>query len=119
MRTSGVTARMVERALTGQSLIVHGDGAQTRCFTYVDDAVRGTFLIGTIEAAIGQVFNLADEIERAKSFPDLLVAGIDRGDFGAGGCVRARSDEESADAARRGGHGAILLLAASGWLGAC
>ncbi len=44
----GVIARFVERALTGQSLIVHGDGAQTRCFTYADDSVRGTFLAGTM-----------------------------------------------------------------------
>ena len=54
----GVIARFVERALTGQSLIVHGDGGQTRCFTYADDSVRGTFLAGTMESAIGQVFNL-------------------------------------------------------------
>jgi UDP-glucose 4-epimerase len=54
----GVIARFVERALTGQSLIVHGDGAQTRCFTYADDSVQGTFLAGTMESAIGQVFNL-------------------------------------------------------------
>jgi len=54
----GVIARFVERALTGRSLIVHGDGGQTRSFTYVDDAVRGTFLAGTMESAVGQAFNL-------------------------------------------------------------
>jgi len=54
----GVIARFVERALTGQSLIVHGDGGQTRCFTYIDDSVRGTFLAGTMKSAVGQVFNL-------------------------------------------------------------
>jgi len=54
----GVIARFVERALTGQPLIVHGDGAQTRCFTYIDDAVRGTYMVGTMEAAVGRVFNI-------------------------------------------------------------
>ncbi len=54
----GVIARFAERALTGQPLLVHGDGEQTRCFTYVDDAVQGTFLAGTMEAAVGQVFNI-------------------------------------------------------------
>src|SRR5579884_1306870 len=60
----GVIARFVERALTGQPLIVHGDGEQTRCFTYVDEAVRGTFLAGTMESAVGEVFNIgtSDEI---------------------------------------------------------
>ena len=36
-----------------------------------------------------QVIDLTDEIEGAESFPDLLVAGIDGGDFGAGGHVGA------------------------------
>ena len=63
----GVIARFVERALTGQSLIVHGDGAQTRCFTYADDSVRGTFLAGTMESAIGQVFNLGTPRETTVS----------------------------------------------------
>jgi len=54
----GVIARFVERALTDQPLTVHGDGLQSRCFTYVDDAVRGTFLAGTMESANGQIFNL-------------------------------------------------------------
>ncbi len=61
----GVIARFVERALTGQPLLVHGDGAQTRSFTYVDDAVRGTFLAGTMESAVGQVFNLGTANETA------------------------------------------------------
>ncbi len=59
----GVIARFAERALTGQSLIVHGDGGQTRCFTYIDDAVRGTFLAGTMGRAVGQVFNLGSPRE--------------------------------------------------------
>lgn len=54
----GVIARFAERAVAARPLIVHGDGGQSRCFTYVDDAVRGTLLAGTMEAANGQVFNL-------------------------------------------------------------
>ena len=54
----GVIARFAERAVSARPLIVHGDGGQSRCFTYVDDAVRGTLLAGTMEAANGQVFNL-------------------------------------------------------------
>lgn len=60
----GVIARFVERALTDRPLIVHGDGQQTRCFCYVDDAVRGTFLAGTMESAVGQVFNIGTPDER-------------------------------------------------------
>ncbi len=77
----GVIARFVERALTGRSLIVHGDGGQTRSFTYVDDAVRGTFLAGTMESAIGQAFNLGTARETsieelATRLQDVLGAKI-------------------------------------------
>src|SRR5260370_12948251 len=61
----------------------------------------------------GEVIGLADEIERAESFPDLFVAGVDCSDFGAGGHVRARDHEEPADAAADGRaelEGARLVL---------
>src|SRR5690349_15824137 len=56
-------------------------------------------LIGTNR---GQVVGLANEIESAQSFPDLFVARIDGGDFGAGGYVRAGRREECADASADG-----------------
>ena len=39
-----------------------------------------------------QVIDLADQIEGAKSFPDLFVARIDGSDIGAGGYGRAGRD---------------------------
>jgi UDP-glucose 4-epimerase len=59
----GVIARFVERALGGQPLAVHGDGRQARCFSYIDDAVRGTVVVGTMETAIGEVFNIGTSHE--------------------------------------------------------
>src|SRR6266481_374897 len=47
----------------------------------------------------GEVVGLADEIEGAEGFPDLFVAGVDGGDFGASGYVRAWNHKEGADAA--------------------
>src|SRR5439155_7907153 len=52
-----------------------------------------------IGANSGKVIGLADEIKRAESFPDLLVARVDSSDFGAGGYVGTRSHEEGADTA--------------------
>ena len=66
------------------------------------DAVRdfGEFtLVGTDGR---EVVGLADEIEGAESFPDLFVTGVDGGDFGASGYLRARDHEEGADAAADG-----------------
>ncbi|MCE7937510.1 NAD-dependent dehydratase [bacterium] len=53
-----VVARFVSQALDGAPLTVHGDGAQARCFTFVSETVDATVRAGTLDAAIGQVFNV-------------------------------------------------------------
>jgi UDP-glucose 4-epimerase len=53
-----VVARFISQAISGQPLTVYGDGGQSRCFTYVDDTVRGTILAGTSPDAVGKVFNV-------------------------------------------------------------
>ena len=49
--------------LRGEPLTVIGDGLQTRCFTYVDDAVAATIAAGVGEGTDGQVFNLGTDAE--------------------------------------------------------
>ncbi len=56
-------ASFVRRSLAGEPLPVHGDGGQTRCFTYVDDTVRGTVLAGFTPEAEGLVINLGSTHE--------------------------------------------------------
>ena len=58
-----VVANFLKHALAGEPLPVHGDGSQTRCFCYVDDTVRGTFLAGMTPAAEGRIFNLGSTEE--------------------------------------------------------
>ncbi|GAC1432268.1 MAG: SDR family NAD(P)-dependent oxidoreductase [Chloroflexota bacterium] len=58
-----VIPRFIAQALSGRPLTVHGDGRQTRCFTYVDDAVEATLRAGSMEAALGQVFNVGSPFE--------------------------------------------------------
>lgn len=58
-----VVANFMRQSLAGQPLTVHGDGSQTRCFTYVDDTVRGTLAAGFTPAAEGQVINLGSTRE--------------------------------------------------------
>jgi UDP-glucose 4-epimerase len=53
-----VVANFIRQAFAGGPLTVHGDGLQTRCFTYADDTVRGTYLAGFVPAAEGTVINL-------------------------------------------------------------
>ena len=58
-----VMARFINQALRGEPLTVYDDGAQTRCFTYIDDTIRGTILAGTHEAALGEAFNIGNSRE--------------------------------------------------------
>jgi len=58
-----VVANFIRQARAGEPLTVHGDGRQSRCFTYIDDTVRGTMLAGFAPEANGLVFNLGDTRE--------------------------------------------------------
>ena len=49
--------------LRNEPLTIIGDGKQTRCFTFIDDAVRGTMAAGLRKQAIGGVFNIGDDRE--------------------------------------------------------
>jgi UDP-glucose 4-epimerase len=49
--------------LRGADLTVIGDGAQTRCFTYVTDAVAATVAAGLNRAADGQAINIGVDRE--------------------------------------------------------
>jgi UDP-glucose 4-epimerase len=58
-----VVANFLRQALAGKPLSVHGDGRQSRCFTYIDDTVRGTLLAGFSAEAEGLVINLGSTRE--------------------------------------------------------
>ena len=58
-----VVANLTRQALRGEPLTVHGDGKQTRCFTYIEDTLAGTLLAGEVKAAIGEAFNIGSPIE--------------------------------------------------------
>jgi UDP-glucose 4-epimerase len=54
----GVIAKFFEAAMAGQSPRIHGDGEQTRDFTYIDDVVEGTLQATFNSKAEGQVYNV-------------------------------------------------------------
>lgn len=49
--------------MRGVPLTVIGNGEQTRCFTYVDDAIRGTIAAGASERAVGRAVNIGSDRE--------------------------------------------------------
>jgi UDP-glucose 4-epimerase len=56
-------AKFFAAANDGRALQIHGDGEQTRDFTYVDDAVDATLLAAIAPRAEGEVFNVGTGIE--------------------------------------------------------
>lgn len=58
-----VVPLFLQRALSGGSLVIHGDGRQSRDFVYVDDAVRGLAAAGLTDAAVGQTVNIGSGVE--------------------------------------------------------
>ncbi|MDX1630962.1 MAG: SDR family oxidoreductase, partial [Thermoanaerobaculia bacterium] len=57
---AAVVPRFVERGLRGEAMTIHGDGEQSRDFTYVADAVRANLLAAEAgKEATNRVFNVA------------------------------------------------------------
>ena len=73
----GVVARFLSLDLAGASLEVHGDGAQTRDFVYVDDCARG-IVEAAGEPAEGRTLNLASGAETSIAELATLIAGDPR-----------------------------------------
>src|SRR5439155_22257244 len=59
----GVVANFAEALFAHRPPVTHGDGNQTRDFTYTDDAVDATILAATSERALGEVFNVGTGVE--------------------------------------------------------
>jgi UDP-glucose 4-epimerase len=59
----GVIGKFFDAAGAGRPLTIHGDGEQTRDYTYVDDAVEGTLRAAAAPQAVGDLFNIGTGIE--------------------------------------------------------
>jgi UDP-glucose 4-epimerase len=69
---AAVIPKFIDRALKGKPLEVHGDGLQSRDFTYIDDVVQANLLAATAEKGAGEAFNVAKG--KAYSLLDLIAA---------------------------------------------
>ena len=59
----GPQAVFIEAVMNGSEIEIHGDGAQTRSFTYVSDTVNGIVRALESAQAAGQVFNIGSTHE--------------------------------------------------------
>ena len=67
----GVISKFFDRITHGKAPHIHGDGEQTRDFTYVSDAVEATLLAALSPKGEGEVFNVASGKET--SINDLVL----------------------------------------------
>ena len=58
-----VIPNMIARALRDEPILVFGDGQQSRCFSAVNDVVRGVMLLAESREAEGEVFNVGSDQE--------------------------------------------------------
>ena len=60
---STVIPIFINRVLRDKPPEVHGDGKQTRCFTYISDTVQGTLKAMEEKRAVGEVINIGTDVE--------------------------------------------------------
>ena len=73
-----VLPRLVDRALAGQSPVVHDDGQQVRCFAHVADVVRAVLLLMYAPDAVGRVFNVgSDQPVSIRELAQRVIGAVD------------------------------------------
>ncbi len=70
-----VVPRFVSSAIKGETIDIHGDGTQSRCFGHVSDVVNGLTALLETPACFGQVVNLGNDEE--VTINDLAKRAID------------------------------------------
>lgn len=58
-----VVNAFLDRFLAGEPITVHGDGAQTRTFTYIDDAIDAFIRLIADPKAHNDIYNVGNEVE--------------------------------------------------------
>jgi UDP-glucose 4-epimerase len=77
-----VVPTFVRQALRGEPLTVHGDGGQSRCFTWVGDVVRALVALAESTDTVGEVYNVgSDEEVTVRELAELVLelTGSDSG----------------------------------------
>jgi UDP-glucose 4-epimerase len=56
---AAVVPRFIQACLTGRPPVIHGDGRQSRDFTFIEDVVQANLLAATAPGVSGNVYNIA------------------------------------------------------------
>lgn len=75
---SSVVAKFIKQALNGETLVIYGDGTQTRDFIYIDDLVNALILGAFKEGIGGETFQIATSRETTlDEITELLLKVLD------------------------------------------
>lgn len=107
----GVIGKFIDAALAGRPLTIHGDGEQTRDYTFVDDAVEATVLAGVSPKALGDVFNIGTGVETSVN---RLAEELDR--LFGGALAIEHLDRRDIDNIRRRALSPEKIRVRLGWL---
>jgi UDP-glucose 4-epimerase len=58
---SSVVAKFIKQALNGETLVIYGDGTQTRDFIYIDDLIEAIYKAATILSSLSSNLSLGGE----------------------------------------------------------
>lgn len=75
-RPGFVVSRSVHRALNAKPVVVYDGGRQTRCFTFVGDAIDATIRAADSAAANGEAFNIGSMVETTVGDAARLIAKL-------------------------------------------
>jgi len=79
-----VISRSIQKLLLGQQPEVYDSGKQTRCFTYIDEAVKATIGLMESDKALGQTFHIGSQFEYSVGQAvDVCKSSIGREDLGS------------------------------------
>lgn len=59
----GPQSVFIDQILKGEEISIHGDGNQTRSFTYIDDLISGIVASSEVKEAEGEIINLGSDEE--------------------------------------------------------
>ncbi|GII90671.1 NAD-dependent epimerase/dehydratase family protein [Sinosporangium siamense] len=100
-RPAFVVSRSVHRALRGLPPLIYDDGRQTRCFTYVGDAIDATITVAAADKALGEAFNIGSSHESTIRQVVELVVELTGGTLAVPVDPRASFGESYQDLSRR------------------
>lgn len=71
----GVIGKFIDAAVNNKVIAIHGDGEQTRDYTFVDDAVEATIAAAIVDKAVGNIYNIATGVEiSVKALAELILS---------------------------------------------